>query len=305
MTPLIPDWLVESGLSANQIAVLSKLWRHKGKTPPFQVWPARAEILRCVPMNKDTLSCVLRDLEKSGFLKRKTTWRSGHKAIVFELIVPTVTIVRNEGTIHQDNRPGLRDDPSRQSSEIRGVRSSETEGVRSSENRGREVIQGSNTMKLEGGSRSAPPDSWPLEISAPDLDVIATESGRDAEIIKTGWKMYRARKVRYGDSFQTERFDGFTDYLRNPKEGGMIRKESEFKNAFDQPTTPYRQQTTPATEPEHWREAMLLKYPGAIFLDPKCQFYAKTYQDLKPEYQTYVIQAIAEWKAQQTKAIPA
>lgn len=207
MSPLIPDWLVESGLSSNEIATLNKLWRHKGKTPPFHVWPGRDEILRCVRMNKDTLSRVLNDLEKKGFLNRKSTWRSGHKAVVFELLVPGEAIIRNRGRIDQENSPVLRDDLSTQSSEIRGVRSSETEGVQSSESegeqsseaRGLEVIHGSKPKNKEREGSFTPSKLIPFSSTAESNDEWHARLALAWPDVDIKAQLEKAHKKRNGD----------------------------------------------------------------------------------------------------------
>jgi DNA-binding MarR family transcriptional regulator len=159
--PFIPAWMTELKLAPASFTVLAKLWRHRGRRPPFEVWPTRAEILRCVPINKDTLSAALNDLESRGLIERMPTWKAGRKTVVFSLRAPG-TIVRNGGEIVAG-----------QSSESKGLGSSETEGATSSETEGRGSNTGSETVKCVETHDTRPVEDHLEEIQArwPNHDV--------------------------------------------------------------------------------------------------------------------------------------
>ena len=164
--PLVPGWVFELGLNAREFAVLLKLWRHRPSKGPVIVWPCRNEILRCVRINKDTLSDVLNRLEGLGLIRREASWNAGRKRLRYHLHVPEGAIIRKEGTITPLPL-----------SETKGLASSGTEGRSSSEMEGRGRYTEKNSKEVCG---VPPPEAhthplWFSEVqdSFPKVDCVA------------------------------------------------------------------------------------------------------------------------------------
>lgn len=164
--PLVPGWVFEQGLNARELAVLLKLWRHRPSKAPAIVWPCRREILRCVKINKDTLSVILKRLEGLRLIHREGSWHGDRKRVRYHLHIPGGTIIRKEGTI-----------TALPLSETKGLVASGTEGLPSSGAEG----QGRYTEKISKEVCGVPPPDahthpfWlsSVQDSFPKIDCVA------------------------------------------------------------------------------------------------------------------------------------
>lgn len=179
--------------------------------------------------------------------------------------------------------------------------SEEENQTREEERRGDKISKHATSM-LEAGVPPPPPSDWPLEIPEGEIPALELESGFTADEIRHCWKSYYAKKIRFGDDFEKEKFFGFTDYLKNPKEGGKLRKDYSTAKLFEQAAQQFRPDYKPQVEPENWREATRELYPDAVFLNPESPFYAKTYSGLTPEHRPHVERALEVWKAKRAGA---
>lgn len=169
-------------------------------------------------------------LERAGLVRFTGTPQGS----IATLLDSRVISLRDERVVERP--PSIRDEPrggqmgGHLSEEKPTPRANEGAGLSANEGRTRGGHGATNTelQNMQNGERGEEPPApsnnsgWPEELTEEAAAALAEIAGLSStEGLGRAWKVYRSGKVRFGDKFEYERFDGFAHYLRS-KEGRRV-----------------------------------------------------------------------------------
>ncbi|MBX3736023.1 MAG: helix-turn-helix domain-containing protein [Candidatus Didemnitutus sp.] len=95
LTPFIPPWLDDAGLSLRAFRVLVHLWRRRGGKDEGRCYPSATSIARSCRISRPTVFGALKELEHAGLIVRKRSGARGGNE--YFLVAPTSKEIEPSG----------------------------------------------------------------------------------------------------------------------------------------------------------------------------------------------------------------